>query len=255
MKPLLLAGCLAFTLTHPLLSAPPLALADLIAQGDLYDQKLQTQASLAAYLEAEKLSPPNADLYRKIAREFALAMPDTPSNAAKLALGQKALAYAQRAVTTDPQNATAHLALAICYGRLASLVDNKTKLSYSKLLKSHAEKSIALNPSDDYAYHVLGAWHYEMASLNPILLGLAKIIYGNLPPASYDDATRNFQKAIQLNPQRVAHHVELGRTYAALNQTALAKAELKKGLALPNTEKDDPGSKERANLTLRQLPP
>ena len=182
-------------------------------------------------------------------------MPDTPSKSAKLALGQKALAYAQRAVTTDPQNATAHLALAICYGRLASLVDNKTKLSYSKLLKSHAEKSIALNPSDDYAYHVLGAWHYEMASLNPILLGLAKIIYGNLPPASYDDATRNFQKAIQLNPQRVAHHVELGRTYAALNQTALAKAELKKGLALPNSEKDDPGSKERANLTLRQLPP
>ena len=254
MKPLLLAGCLAFTLTHPLLSAT-LSPADLIAQGDLYDQQLQTQASLTAYLEAEKLSPPNADLYRKIAREFALAMPDAPSATAKLALGQKALAFAQRAVATDPQNATAHLALAICYGRLASLVDNKTKLAYSKLVKSHAEQSIALNPSDDYAYHVLGAWHYEMASLNPILLGLAKLIYGNLPPASYTNASSNFQKAIQLNPQRVSHHVELGRTYAALGQKALAQAELKKGLSLPNTEKDDPESKQRAELSLRKLSP
>lgn len=251
IRPLLIC-LLALTLPWPA-TASPEKIAALTAKGDAFDGQFKTAESLAAYLEAEKLGGNDADLLRKIAREYALAMADVDSKPKKLARGQQAVEYAKRAVATDPKNALAHLALAICYGRVAPLLDNKTKIAYSKLVKEHAEQSIALDAGNDYAFHVLGAWHYEMASLSPLLRTFAKLIYGALPAASYADAVKNFQNAITLAPQRVAHRVEIGRTYAALGQKDQARKELNKGLTLPNREKDDPESKQRAREALEKI--
>lgn len=228
-------------------------IAAAVERGDDLDRQLKTTEALAAYLEAEKLGGRDAELLRKIAREYALAMPDTPAKTEKRALGEKSVAYARRAVAADPENSMAHLALAICYGRLAPLLDNKTKIAYSKLVKEHAEKSIALDATNDYAYHILGAWHYEMAGLNALLRTFAKMIYGAFPPASYQDAAKSFKMAISLSPQRVAHHVEIGRTYAAMGQSDLARASLQRGIELPSREKDDPESKQRARAALEKL--
>jgi len=224
-----------------------------VERGDAFDDQLKTREALAAYLEAEKLGGKDAELLRKIAREYAESMGDVSSLEERRSLGEKAVPYAQRAVAADPANAMAHLALAICYGRLAPLMDSKTKIAYSKMVKDQVDQSIKLDPTIDYSYHVLGAWNYELAGLNPVLRLLAKLIYGDVPSASYEEAVRNFKKAIELAPHRVAHHVELGRTYAAMGQTALAREELNKGLALPSREKDDPQTKERGRAALKNL--
>jgi tetratricopeptide (TPR) repeat protein len=147
----------------------------------------------------------------------------------------------------------AQLSLAVCYGRLAPLLDNKTKIGYSKLVKSCAETSLALDSSNDLTYYLLGSWNYEMANLNPILRAVAQLIYGQMPSASNDDAVKFFKKAIALNSQRAASHVDLGRTYIAMGKNDLAKEELNKGLALPNREKDDPDVKQRARDALKKL--
>jgi len=224
-----------------------------MVRGDAADEQLKTSEALAAYLEAEKLGGKDADLLRKISREYSLSMVDTKSKDEQRALGEKALDYAKRAEAANPANAMNQLGMAICCGRVAPYLDNKTKIAYSKLVKEHADKALKLDPSLDYAYHVLGAWNYELAGLNPVLRAIAKLIYGDLPAASYEEAVKDFKKAIELAPQRVAHHVELGRTYAALGQKDLARAEIDKGLALPNREKDDPGTKERGRETLKKL--
>ncbi len=229
----------------------PIAAA--MAHGDAADEQLKTPEALAAYLEAEKLGGKSADLLSKIAREYSLSMLDTKSRDEERRLGEKSLEYSQRAVAADPNNAMAQLGLAIAYGRMASYLDNKTRIAYSKQVKEHVDKALKLDPALDYGYHVLGAWNYELASLNPVLRTVAKLIYGDLPAASYDDAVKNFKKAIELAPQRVVHHIELGRTYAALGQKDLARAEINKALALPNREKDDPSAKERGRETLRKL--
>lgn len=229
------------------------SIAAAMARGNAADEQLKTAESLAAYLEAEKLGGKDAALLVKISREYSLSTVDTKSREEQIKLGEKALDYAKRALEIDPANAQAQLGLAICYGRLAPYLDNKTKIAYSKLVKEHVERALKLDPSLDLAYHVRGAWNYELASLNSVLRVIAKLIYGDLPPASYEDAVKDFKKAIELAPQRVAHHVELGRTYAAMGQKELARAELNKGLALPSREKDDPGTKERGREALRKL--
>ncbi len=228
-------------------------LTELIAKGDALESQLKTQEALLVYLEAEKQAPADAEVLRRLAKAHAELMVETNVKAQRKELGLKAVDEARRAVSAGPNNALAHLTLAICYGRVAPFLDNETKISYSKLIKEHAGKSLALDPANDYGYHVLGAWNYELAGLNPVLRAIARVMYGGVPAASYEDAVANFRKAVELAPQKVAHHIELGRTYAAMGQAKLAHAELSLGLSLPCREKDDPDTKERGRLALQKL--
>jgi len=227
--------------------------ATLIKKGDAFDAALKTKEALAVYLEAEKLEPNDANLLHRIAKQYGESMDDVTSKADKKALGEKSLDYAKRAVAADPNNALAQLSAAVAHGRLATYLDNKTKIAYSKLVKEHVDKSLALDPNNDLAYHVLGVWQYEIANLNSFLRAIAKLIYGSIPAASNEDAVKSFQKAIALNPKRLANHVELGRTYMALGQKDPAKAELEKGLSMPNRQRDDEEVKQRAREALKKI--
>ena len=43
------------------------------------------------------------------------------------------------------------------------------------------------------------------------------MIYGQLPDASYQESVNYFKKAVELNPNRLANHIGLGRAqYAAM---------------------------------------
>jgi tetratricopeptide (TPR) repeat protein len=227
--------------------------AQLIARGDTLDAHCQTQQALAAYLEAEKQHQPDAELLVRISKQYAEAMADTDSVPEKVKLGNMAIEYSKKAVALDPNNAHAQLSLAAWYGRIAPLVDNKTKIAYSKLVKEHADKALALDPSNSLTYHVLGAWNYEIANLNPVLKTLARWIYGELPAASNEEAVRYLTKSIELNPNCAGSHFQLGRTYAAMGKKSEAKAELQKSLALPNREKDDPWVKQQTQAELQKL--
>ena len=106
---------------------------------------MKTREALAAYLEAEKLGGRDAKIFRKIAREYALAMPDTPAKANSGNWASRRSRTRRRAVAADPREPDAHLALAICYGRLAPFLDNKTKIGLFQAREGTREKSIALD--------------------------------------------------------------------------------------------------------------
>ena len=77
--------------------------------------------------------------------------------------------------------------------------------------------------------------------------------YGKLPPAKHEDAARCFEKAIALNPNRLMHYIELGRTYEKMDRDADARLFIAKGLALPETEYDDPETKNLGRQILKKL--
>lgn len=225
----------------------------LIIRGDALDAQLQTAGALDAYLEAEKLQPDNPALLIKIAKQYGESMVDLADEDRRRAAGEKALAYAQRALALAPDLADAHLAVAICYGRLLDLVPARQKVEYSRQVKIHTEKAIALDERSDYAWHMLGRWHRAVADTGALLKGIVKVVYGGLPDASHEDAAAAFEKAIALKPDRVAHHIELGLTYAEMNRKADAKQALERGLALPSKERDDPDTKARGKEALADL--
>jgi tetratricopeptide (TPR) repeat protein len=227
---------------------------ELISQGDAFDAKGQTTQALGAYLQASELKPAQpAGLWVKIAKQQGESMCDAGSSEAKIERGKQALASAEKALAADPKLAEAHLAMAVCYGRLLSLVPAKTKVEYSRLVKSYAETAIKLDPKSDLAWHMLGRWHQACADLGGVTRGIVKMVYGALPDASFDEAIKCFKKAEQLNPQRVCHKIELGLTYLKTGQKDLASVALQNGLALPNRERDDPETKARGKAALSEM--
>jgi len=226
---------------------------DWIAKGDALDRQSKTKEALAAYREADQLKPNDGDIMLNIAKQLCDSIGDNDPISTQKKLASEALSYAQRAVKANPKDSDAHLTLAVCYAKLSSSSDNRTKIELSRKIKESALKAIELNPRNDTACFLLGRWNYELSGVNPVLSGLANVIYGSLPKASLTDSIAYFKKAVAIAPNRVQYHIELGRAYAAAGQKELARQEIQRGLALPNTDKDDPDTKKRGKQILSTL--
>jgi Tfp pilus assembly protein PilF len=129
----------------------------------------------------------------------------------------------------------------------------KEQIAASPRIKQSVDKAIALDPRNDTAWHVLGRWNRVLAEVSTAKRYVARMIYGNLPKGSNEEAERAMKKAIELNPNRLMHYIELGRIYAQMGRKDDARNFINKGLAMPNAEHDDPETKERGQETLAKL--
>jgi tetratricopeptide (TPR) repeat protein len=227
--------------------------ASLIQQGDVHDRAFRPREALSCYLPAAKITPNDPALLVRIARQYVYSMEEVSSDAKKREAGETALRYAEEAARISPTDSDAHLSIAISLGKMTPLMSNKEKVQVSRCIKQSAEEAVRLNPRSDYAWHLLGRWHQALANMSSLTLGIVRLVYGSLPPASNTEAVRCFQKAIELQPTRLIHHIELGRTYAQMDKETEARAEITKGLSMPNTERDDDETKRRGRATLAEL--
>ena len=227
---------------------------ELIKNGDGCYAKLQAANALRFYLPAEKLEPNNERLLVHISREYRHLMSDATKSEEKRKLAGIAVEYAKRAVALGPNDADAQLAVAISYGKLQPLEGNWDKIEASRIIKDAADKAIKLDPHSDLGWHVLGRWHQGLADVSAARRALAQVIYGEvLPQSTYEEAAKCFQKAIELNPNRLMHYIELGRVYAHMGRTEDARRLITKGLSMQDTEKDDPETKQHGREELAKL--
>ena len=227
---------------------------ELIKNGDGCYAKLQAANALRFYLPAEKLEPNNERLLVHISREYRHLMSDATKSEEKRKLAGIAVEYAKRAVALGPNDADAQLAVAISYGKLQPLEGNWDKIEASRIIKDAADKAIKLDPHSDLGWHVLGRWHQGLADVSAARRALAQVIYGEvLPQSTYEEAAKCFQKAIELNPNRLMHYIELGRVYAHMGRTEDARRLITKGLSMQDTEKDDPETKREGRELLAKL--
>ena len=226
---------------------------DLVKNGDEFDRKLQASQALDFYLAAEKLEPKNAGLLLRIARQYRHLMADATTREEKLRLGGIGLNYAQRAAVLAPNDSEAQLSPAISYGKMVAIQGIKEQTEASHRIKDAADKAIRLDPNNDLAWHVLGRWNRVLAGVNSVKRAFASLLYGELPAGSNAEAVVCFQKAIQINPNRLMHYIELGQTYAQMGKNADARRLIVQGLAMPDVEKDDPEINRRGRETLAKL--
>jgi tetratricopeptide (TPR) repeat protein len=226
---------------------------ELIAKGDSYYARLMAADALKYYLPAEKLEPNNVHLLVRISREYRHLMSDATQPEKKLGFGSTAVNYAKRAATLQPNDPEAQLAVAISYGRLEPFEGNREQFEASRIIKNAADKVIELDPSNDLGWHVLGRWHLALAEVSAFKRAMAQMLYGKLPESTYEEAARCFEKAIELNPNRLMHYIELGQVYAHMGRTGEARSLITKGLAMRETEKDDPETKRQGKQLLASL--
>lgn len=227
---------------------------DLIVRDALAaEARFDSKTALDLFLRADTARPNDPVILQKLSRQYSDLTLDTPDLAEKKRLCTESLAYAQRAFALRPRDPVNVLSLAICYGKLALYADTRTKLEYSRHVREYAEQALALDPHYDYAHHVLGRWHYEVATLGVATRVIVKLIYGGLPHASTAEAVRHLQRAAELSPQRPSHRVELGFALLADGQSEAAQQAFTQALAMSPQEKYDAEARLRARTALEKL--
>jgi len=223
----------------------------LIGKADDLDAQGQTDAAIEVLLQAEKISPNNPDVLTRLSQDYSDKIDAPNDRSRKLNYANLALEYARRAVQEAPNKADAHVSLSVAYGKMTDFVDNKTKMEYSKVVKSEAEKAVALDPNSDLGWLILARWNFEMATLNPILRGIAQALYGQLPPASKEKAVEYFQKAIAAAPQKIIHHAEYALALEAMGRQQEARAEWLKVKQLKPSDAQDRRYRAQADAKLK----
>jgi len=180
---------------------------------------------------------------------------DTGKNPERDALYQQGERYAGRAVKSDPAGADGHFALAASLGRASLSMGKKDRIKRAAVIRSEALRTIALNPKHDGAYHIMGRWKAEIMRISGFSRFFAKSFLGAgiFNQASWGKAIYNMEQAVQLDPGRIYHHLELAEIYAERKRVADARTQLHLVDSLPDREIMDSVYKRRGATLLRQL--
>ena len=119
---------------------------------------------------------------------------------------------------------------------------------------AYVDAEHALDPGYAWAHHVLGRWHREMVELGRIARLWVSLFYGGLPPGSLETALEHLDRAVALEPDEMAHHVERGLILVDLKRSDDARRALEHALALPNTARHHTEFRQRGQEALRKLP-
>lgn len=233
--------------------APAAEVPELLRAAAAAEMRLDSAQALKLYLQAEAAQPGDVTIVQAIARQYSDLVLDQTTDTARRRSAQAALDYARRAEKLDPRNAVSVLSLAIAYGKLGASSDTRAKVKYSRLVREEAERALALDPDYAWAHHILGRWHREVAALGPATRGLVWLFYGGLPGASPEEAVGHLQRAVELEPGELNHHLELGFALAAVGRLAEARQAWRTGLQMPSVGKHDEPAKREARAALAAL--
>ena len=224
-----------------------------IMKGDSAYKAFDNASALEWYSEAYKADSSNYEAAWKLSRAY-VDVGETLEGDEMHAYYKSAEYFARRAIELNETGSNGHLFLSIALGRVALNVGAKERMRLAKEIKMEADKAIEYDPGNDIAHHVVGRWHRRLANLSWVEKGFANIFLGGIPEeATMENAVASFKKAIELNPEKISHHLELGITYREMDKNELAVAQFQKCLELPETDSDDAGHKVNAREYLKEL--
>ncbi|ACB73875.1 hypothetical protein [Opitutus terrae] len=236
------------------LSAAEPSADPLLAAAQHAEEQHHLATALALALQAEPRHPTDAALLQAISRYYSERSEEVTDRAEKERLCRSALAYAQRSTALAPERAVNVLSVAIAAGKLARVSGPRRRIDYARMAHTWATRALQLDPDYALAHHVLGQWHCEVATLNAPTRWLARMM-GGLPPASLSEAIAHLRRAVELAPDRPAHHAALGFALLAAGERDAARASLEQALALPSRDAHDTIEQARARQALQPQPP
>jgi len=218
-------------------SAPPAA--RLSKAEHLYRTRNQgdhAAQAIALYQAVLQDDPTNNEALWKLSRSFRWQGDEAASKKEKLVAYKKAEDYATQAISAHPKDASGHLMLGIAYGRIGETQGVLKSLFLVSPIKKEMQAVLKQEPDNDVAHHVLGVLYRKL----PGWLG-----------GSLKKSVRYLKKAVQENPHRLIHALDLAKTYLEQGEKKKAAQAL---VSLLATEKpEDPVQAKREQAEAKSL--
>lgn len=222
------------------------------SDGDDLFVKREYPNAIAVYRASLGNSTDSSGVLWRLARVY-VCLGDISSGAEADSLYSMAAEASRLAVKIDSGSSAGHAWLAAALGSTAMKEGARTKVRLCREI--YAELTIALrcNPNDDIALSILGSFYRALGDVSWIERQLANLFLGGLPKGGYQEAEESLLHAVQVSPEVIRHHYELGMVYRATDRRDEACAEFKKVLALPPLLASDDKRKREARQFLEQF--
>ena len=123
----------------------------------------------------------------------------------QLAYYERASEAAEKAIALDSTAAEGHFQLARALGKIALFKGVFKSIGLAKRVKKETELVLELDPNHDGAYHILGRWNREVAQKPKFI----RVPMG-LGSADKEVGLEMLEKAVELKPAFIHHHLEYG---------------------------------------------
>jgi hypothetical protein len=165
---------------------------------------------------------------------YVLAEGESDSNRRK-ELRFKAYNLSKRANELNQHSYLAKKWYAITISIVIDYLSSNEKIKFGLECKNQLDEAIQLNDTDYLLFYLRGRWSWKMANLSWAEKYGIRLIYGQTPAVSVDDAFRDFLKAEELNGGKSKGNLlYLAKCYIQKFQTEKAVTLMKKAIELPN---------------------
>lgn len=214
-----------------------------LEKGDSLYRSFDNEGALNVFLEGDEKYPGNWEILWRLSRTYTDIAEHLPTSTseqekAQLAMYEKAVDYADRAIALAPGESVTYLRRAIANGRIALF---KGVFSVGKVVdqvKADCEKAIELGTGGN---EVQGVAHYVLARTHDKISdkwSVARAALG-LGWADYDIGIEHYKKAIELYPEFMMIHVEYAKALMEEDEWVQAKQSLETALKCPIIDEDD----------------
>jgi tetratricopeptide (TPR) repeat protein len=241
------------TLTSPVLAQD---VVSLVARGDSAYAVFSAEEALTLYESALAMDSTNANALAKASRTAVDVAESLTDAARQKELFRKGERYARLAVHADSASAENWFHLARALGRTALSVGVRDRVRFAVEIRRCAEKALAINPDHPGALHVLGMWNAEVKRLSGVELFFARRFLGGgvLGQANWKDAVSYMERAVSVDPERIAHKLDLAGVYADTREKEKARAAYEAVIAYPTrVDFNDSLYKKQAEERLKKL--
>ena len=199
--------------------------AALVALGDAAYKEHRQKEALEHLAQAIAAEPANAEALWKASRSEIDLAEVASSRASRDALLASGYQHAEAAVRAQPASADTQFSLARAAGRRALSVGIRDRVRFSRIIRGSALAALKIDSTHAGALHVLAMWNAEIMRLNTLSRAFARAFLGadEFNAASWDEAQRLLELAVQREPRRIIHRLDLAGIYADRGNTSRAR--------------------------------
>ena len=163
--------------------------------------------------------------------------------------------YARRATEVEPDDLAALYWLLTAKGLRAAQSGGREASALGGEVHELAHQVLQMDSLHAGAYHALGFLNYRVRRLSAIQRFVARNFMGAevMNATSWENAERYLTRAVELRPDYILFHLDLGRMYLHRDRQDEARYHLERALELPALEPPDPRFQRIAERRLQEI--